>query len=268
MKIFNKAEMCTELLKVKSNLDTHIRKEITNTQELTEYLKNIQETLFGILSYIGDIKYNNITTSALDIVELEILAVNMYIITLSSLDNVIMINVTKKNLISVIEIINDYTMSKGEIAPTTPFIYKEIELDIIIDLDNNKFNFSEMKLILDIQKFIEINFIFNIYIKKGVRLYNIPTYNYLARINNLAEDYDIKYIYIKKVLYNYIMMIVKLKKEYKHILIDIYKILKVESNLNKQELDSTLSYMENQFYKEIINEEIKVKPRGKYKIKK
>lgn len=268
MKIFNKAEMCTELLKVKSNLDSCIRKEITNTKELTEYLTNIKETLFGILSHIADIKYNNITTSALDMVELEILAVNMYIIALFSLDNVTMINITKKNLISIIEMIDNYIMSRGEIAPTTPFRYKELELDIIIDLDNKKFNFSEMNLILDIQKFIEINFIFNIYIKQGVRLYNIPTYNYLARINNLAEDYDVKYIYIKKVLYNYIALMVKLKKEYEHLIIDVYKILEHESTLNKQELDSTLNYMQNQFYKEIINEEIKVKPRGKYKIKK
>ena len=256
METFNKNEVCTKLIKFKEDLIKFKNRKVNDEDSIIDYTKKLVCLTQDILYYLATVKTEYKTSSAFDIVELEISTSRLHIISTSRFKDKDYINCTYRHINHLTGVINDYITARGEIVPRNNFVFKELNMDVLIDLDNYTLTISDPDIIKGVTKFVEILYTYTINVKKSTRLYKINDFQYFARFNSFTEDYDFKYLYIIKFLLEYIVfqtLIYEDDEAHFKILKDVIMIVNEEKKLNNIELVATLEKLERELYLQDLN---------------
>lgn len=246
MNTFNKRELCKKLdIHNKSLLSIHNNYKIKDgVTEITLncYFIEMASVMEEMLEIIGNTKQNYITSSVLDMVELEILNAKLFFYSLTWLEPKDINDVTKSILSTITQILNAYKQATGETVPLKPYTKIPMRQDITLDLNKKEIRMADTPLIQNQNRFLELDYTIKIYVLHKVNIYTVTPFKYILRVDDIAKDFDLKFLHVKRALFSHMDHRFKLDLEEFKIWNKTRNILQAERNLNNMELQITLEH--------------------------
>lgn len=256
MNTFNKRALCKELdIYTKSLVSIHNNykiKEGVTEKILNCYFLEMSSVMEEMLNVISATKEKYITSSVLDMVELEILNAKLFFYSLTWLEPND-INIVAKNILSSItQILNAYKQATGETVPLKPYTKIPMRQDITLDINKQEMRMADTPLIKDQHRFLELDYTFNIYVLHKVNIHTVIPFKYTLRVDDISKDFDLKFLHVKRALLSHMDHRLKLDIEDFEIWKQTINILKLERSLNNKELEITLEYESNKMRHDVV----------------